>query len=367
MDRVDPKHTPGSAADTSRPGLTWGLLIATYNRQQVLPRAVRCAVRQDPPPAEVIIVDGSDDWGQTRSQIEQLLEEEGCKARLVYERAEVLSSTTQRNQGIALAQADVLFMIDDDSLMHRGCARAVLDVFGHADAAGVLGACTGLSAIEPDAATHDSDESVQGGKVNKTKKMGLVGRLTKWFIGEYLPHYDNPKPAWRMPESLGNMFGCFTRREIHGARMVFRRSAVQDQRFDDALTRYSYLEDTDLGYRVGREGVLLTIPGAKICHLGEVGGRLPTVRASTISVTNAAFLTCKNAQHPRENLRRLRRHAIRRSLFVLIKDLKRGDWHIPQARGIWAGLIQTRWIASTPKDQLDKRYMTFQEKLLAKA
>ncbi len=347
------------------------MVTATYNRQQTLPRAVRCAVRQAPPPTEIVIIDASHDWQTTRGLVECVLEEEGSGARLVYESAQTRSSTAQRNQGIARSSADVLFMIDDDSLMHPGCAKSVIDVFNHPEAAGVVGACTALSPHEPDrqryvaaAEAHTEPTGPATGKVNKNKQTGLSGRVTKWFIGDYLPHYQNPRPDWDVPDSLREQFDCFPRRQVHGARMVFRRSALQDERFDEALTRYAYLEDTDLGYRLGQRGVILTIPGAKICHLGENNGRLPTLRAAIISVTNAAFLTRKNAQHFSANLRRLRLHALRRSLFVLVKDLKRGQWRVPQFRGAWIGLMQTRWIASAPLEQLDERYKQFQEKLL---
>ncbi len=376
--------TPASTTSQSEPGkaggLTWGIVTATYNRQQVLPRAVRCAVRQDPPPMEIVIIDASRDWATTKDMVAKVITEEGSSARLVYEPAKTPSSTAQRNQGISSASADVLFVIDDDSLMHPGCARHVLDVFNHPDASTVLGACTSLSPREPDKMTKresaveetaaeagaGEDEQPQGrGKVNKNRQTGLGGRITKWFIGEYLPHYQNPRPQWHVPQSLRDAFGCFTRRQVHGARMIFRRSAVLNERFDEALTRYAYLEDTDLGYRLGKAGIIVMIPKAKICHLGEYGGRLPTIRASIISVTNAAFLTRKNAEDVAGNMRRLRIDALKRSLFVLVKDLSRGQWRIPQFRGAWIGLMQTRWIASTPIQQLDDRYKQFQEKLLA--
>jgi glycosyltransferase involved in cell wall biosynthesis len=44
----------------------------------------------------------------------------------VYNSAEHRSSTLQRNQGLQLATADVVFLLDDDSLMYPTCAEEIM-------------------------------------------------------------------------------------------------------------------------------------------------------------------------------------------------------------------------------------------------
>ena len=370
---MEPVNTTSRTPANTAKRLSWALVIATYDRAAVLKDTIRCGLRQSSAPLEVIVIDASDDWEQSRSAIERVLAEEQSDARLHYRQPRRRGITIQRNEGIEHATADILFLIDDDSLMHPDCARRVLDVFEHPDAERVIGACTALSPKRPDlssapqnADTANATANTTQGKINKNRQTGLKGRITKWFIGDYLPHYHAPPPAWDIPQSLRDAFGCFPRRHVHGARMVFRRSALDEVRFDEALDRYSYLEDIDLGYRLGRNGMIVMVPQAKLCHLGDLGGRLPSFKAAMLSVTNAAYLTRKNADQVGKNLWRLRVDAFKRSVFVLFKDLLAGRWQIPQSRGAWAGLLHSRWIGSTPIEQLDERYQQFQQRLLKK-
>ncbi|HEY8926198.1 MAG TPA: glycosyltransferase, partial [Polyangia bacterium] len=90
---------------------TWALTVATYKRHQILAECVKRALRQTVGPAEIVIVDASPNWQEGKVAIEALCREAGVPCQ--YVEASVPSSAVQRNQGIALARADVLFMIDD--------------------------------------------------------------------------------------------------------------------------------------------------------------------------------------------------------------------------------------------------------------
>src|SRR5437762_11890391 len=97
--------------------LSWALVVATYERDQILPRCVRLAIEQTRPPAEVIIVDASPNWEKTRDRLLADFAHSRPEIRWVYVSAERPSSTAQRNQGTRLAHSDILFILDDDSLM----------------------------------------------------------------------------------------------------------------------------------------------------------------------------------------------------------------------------------------------------------
>lgn len=102
------------------------VVIPTYRRADLLPRAVRAAFGQTVPPLEVIVVDDADD-PSTLSVVEALRAEAG--AALVYVRTppEVSGASAARNAGAATARGDVLAFLDDDDWWDAAYLAQALD------------------------------------------------------------------------------------------------------------------------------------------------------------------------------------------------------------------------------------------------
>ena len=109
--------------------LSWSIVVATYRREKILPMALNFAVRQTRPPNEIVVVDASENWEATRDLILSTIAVEHPEIRWVYAEAEYRSSTLQRNQGVLLATSEVLFLIDDDSMMYPDCAERIMEVY----------------------------------------------------------------------------------------------------------------------------------------------------------------------------------------------------------------------------------------------
>src|SRR6185312_14717864 len=108
--------------DEDPPLPAWALVLSTYRRPDVLALCLRAALEQTRPPREVIIVDASPDWRASRDHVMAEIAPLRPGVRWQYVEAERRSLPAQRNQGIALSTAPILFMIDDDSLMYPDCA-----------------------------------------------------------------------------------------------------------------------------------------------------------------------------------------------------------------------------------------------------
>src|SRR5438552_18364771 len=106
--------------------LSWSLVVATYNRKDVLSRCLALAAGQHRRPLEIIVVDASPDWAATRARVMTELSAHHHHVHWEYVQARRRCLTAQRNQGVRLSHADVLFLIDDDSLMYPDCAEHVL-------------------------------------------------------------------------------------------------------------------------------------------------------------------------------------------------------------------------------------------------
>ena len=107
---------------------SWSLCIATLNRHDVLLSALGNALRQTRPPGQIVIVDASDTWQDTKQAVEEMTAG-SAQIELCYVPAEERSSATQRNQGISLCTQDIVFMLDDDSFMHPTCAEELLRIY----------------------------------------------------------------------------------------------------------------------------------------------------------------------------------------------------------------------------------------------
>ncbi len=267
-----PRTTTAAAVDaaTAAPGgLTWALVVPTYNRADVLQRCIRCALDQTLPPAEVIIVDSSPDWDATRDRIMKAFAAEQRVARSVrwvYEQARTPSASAQRLQAIPHATADILFELDDDSLMLPTCAEEVLAVYARDVDRTVQGLMTLLAPVPPDATARHTDADEPSDQASGISLGKRLESLKDRYKGPFLPpeltafhHADLPDlgVSWNEIEAL------------HGCRMTLRREAAQKHPYDPRLV---YLNDeTEMSLRVRRDGPLICIHRPLIHHVAESG------------------------------------------------------------------------------------------------
>jgi len=93
----------------SQSTLNWALVIPTYKREAVLQQCLLFAAQQTYPPKEIIVVDASPDWEKTQAHIIREIVAKYPEIDWQYVRAKRASSAAQRNQGIELATAEIVF------------------------------------------------------------------------------------------------------------------------------------------------------------------------------------------------------------------------------------------------------------------
>jgi len=345
--------------------LTWSLAIATYKREHILPRCLRLAAKQTRPPKEVIVVDASPDWETTRDIIGQEFGRFFPHIPLNYVKAKRASSTAQRNQAIDLATGDVLFLIDDDSLMYPDCAAEIMKVYE----ADVDRAIQGVSAIHnptpPDAA--EVQQVVQQGVAAVKPQQTLLRRVVKTLLATdqtYFLPYDDKFPEPPIPAHL-NALNIGQIQVMVGYSMTFRREALLKERFSEVLQRYAAGEDQDLSYRVSRHGALVNAIDAHLCHLEISGGRLSAYQVMVLACLNPAVL--QQFYSPQRALvnRRWQKILWRRAIINLLKDLSDREFQFHRTRGILYALSQLRQIYSRSNEELLQWYPTFQADLIA--
>ncbi len=353
--------------------LNWALVIPTYKREAVLLRCLRFAAQQTLPAKEIIIVDASPDWDKTRDKIIHELAAKYPAIDWQYVQAKRASSAAQRNQGIELASADIVFLIDDDSFMYPDCAEEVLGIYAQDTAHQVAGIMPKLEALPPDSEPASQLENAD--KLNDKPSSKLSDKFkiiqvklrafAKRLIGDddiFIP-YDFAFPKYTLPEALKDM-ATHPVPMIHGARMSYRRSILAQVRFEEALERYAVNEDNDVCYRASRLGMLLHALKARICHVQDSQGRLSRFTTTALWGLNQAVLHRFHSSDIVRFKKRFVKLLWLRLFTQTIKDVLDRRWRLPSTRGVWFALRHYKEILSKTPEELRVWYPLFQQSLI---
>lgn len=259
--------------------LSWGLVIPTYQRADVLIRCLELAMGQTRPPAEIIVVDGSPDWQTTRQRIFQTLVPAAPDMKWIVEPAARLSAAAQRNQGILQSAVDVIFLLDDDTWMYPQAAQRVMEVYEADSGHAIAGLMPLLTAIPPGAGLADSSagHAAQAGQAglpthNPRAESRFKGwrrsaqKWNDWFKGPMLPPQLNHVSDRPLP-NVGVAMNAV--QALHGCRMTFRRNVAAKHLFDENM---QYLhEETEMCLRAGADGAMVQIHEPLMFHANAAG------------------------------------------------------------------------------------------------
>ncbi|MEM1238097.1 MAG: glycosyltransferase [Pseudomonadota bacterium] len=372
-EQQDAAENVAPASPASASGLTWGLCVATLNRIDVLERCVALALDQSRAPSEVVIVDASDDWRQHEERIAKITDSFGTP--LTYLPARLKSSANQRNQGIAASSSDILFMIDDDSLMFPGAAKEIMSLY-EADQDKQC-AAIGLSsrdALPGTATTEDNTAAtpptnIGGRAVVWQRRNKLVKFIYKELFlltmdrlfYEYAPtpatSPEGGAPAWM--QGRGN-FTNF----IGGFAMTVRRDIAQREPFNRHLMSYCPAEDLDTVYRWRRHGFAMFARNAGVHHLVVQTSRIQPKHVTILQITNMVFMTCFNTNRPVLDRIGVSVRVLRRVLADFLKDAGTLRLMFPKFRAALMSLPQVVRLLSYGQDELPRKYERFQCELL---
>jgi GT2 family glycosyltransferase len=346
--------------------MTWSLLIATYNRPSALRKCLQFAISQSRPPGEIVIVDSSDAWEAHRKNALEDIAPRGPRSiNWRYERAQLRGLTCQRNQAIALATSDVLFLIDDDSFMYPNCAEEVMKIYDADVSQRVAGVAPVETSRPPD---YDSvSESVKGPLIKRDK--GTLWQRSRLMFEQELDvtrlllPYDPSYPDRPIPSEISRA-AVVQARYFNGFRMTFRAPLIRSIGFDETLKRYASGEDLDASYRASRHGVLLNAMNALIFHAQDESARLSRHTRTLLGLLNLAYLYRCKGYDPAALLGAYRWRILRRLLVDVIRDVVRRRISLPCVRADTKALIRLTEIGHIPAEKLVEWYAALQEDII---
>lgn len=227
-------------------------VIPTRHRHEVLGRTLDSLLKQDLLPAELIVVDGSED-DETRLVVEAFGQRAAGACAVKYLRAETLGAAVQRNQGVAVATQPVIWFLDDDILLEPDCVLRLWAALHSADDVG------GVNAMITNQVYRAP------GRASRLM-FRLMGGKGATFAGRILGPAVNllPEDSAELPEIMPVEW-------LNTTCTMYRREALPEPPFPAHFTGYSLMEDVTLSVIVGRKWKLANARTARIYHDSQPG------------------------------------------------------------------------------------------------
>lgn len=352
-------------------GLTWSLVIATFNRPEVLKAAILLALNQSWPPAQLIVVDASDEWRKTRDLVLADYVVQSTSTKIEYLAATDKSLARQRNQGLLLATSDIVFFFDDDSLMFPDCAEHIMSIYEKDIDCLVAGVQADLTDEIPAGVVLSGGRKVTGSQGQPRGKNNLLRSCTRWawrnvFLMDsaklFIP-YDGAYYPRPIPEQL---IRYNVRPEVlfHGCRMTFRRAVIACEKFEALMLGYCPAEDLDASYRASRHGVLVTAANALLHHYQSAGARTDRYTVSMLTAMNQAMCLRRHAGQLNLRIRDFWILTLRKLFAEFFKDALSKRWDLPQLRGLLSGVRVSQAIFRLSSNELEQIYPKLQQRVL---
>ena len=251
------------------------LVVATKDRPDDLRKMLTSLQNQTMTPTEIIVVDAS------ANPVESILKEFPILP-LRYLRHLLPSAAAQRNAGIQASapSATLIGFADDDILFEPGAFEHLLRFWDSAPF-DTLGASFNLRNYPqrgPSFFKHSKISEALGlysprpGSVSRSGWQTVIPGLSETQYVDWLPT----------------------------TAVTFRKEAFQVSLFDAFYESYSYLEDLDLSYTIGRVGRLAVVAEAGFAHFPSSSGRVTLLQFGRYEVRNRIhFVRKHNLSLPR--------------------------------------------------------------------
>ena len=223
-------------------------VVATKDRPEELGRLWRSLLAQSRPPDEVVIVDAGD-------RPEAPISPRPKTTVLKHIPSPVASATRQRNRGVDAVTPgiDLVGFVDDDAVLEPDAVAEIVRVF---DAFGPELGGAAFNMIN-----HPPLDLAFLKRTPFAEALGLYARR------------NGAVTASGFQTMIGRVEANAWTDWLPTGAAVWRREIFCGHRFDEWYSGYSYLEDVDFSYRVGRVYRLAVVASAGYRHLPAAGGR----------------------------------------------------------------------------------------------
>ena len=232
--------------------LPLAVVIPTRNRVLALRRTLESLADQSAHPAELIVIDASDDASTRALCLDQSIAR--LASKVLWQVADVRGAADQRNQGVGACSQSVIGFMDDDILFQPHCFPRLW---------GALQSDTRLGGVS---AMITNQQYLAPGLVSRFIFRVMAGRAESSYAGRVLGPAVNLLPEDRdeLPEVVPVEW-------LNTTCTLYRREALPDPPFPSHFRGYSLMEDLALSLTVGKRWKLANARTARIFHDSQPG------------------------------------------------------------------------------------------------
>jgi GT2 family glycosyltransferase len=233
---------------------TISAIVPTIGRPASLTRLLEALAAQTRRPDEVLVADGSEDGGD----IERIVASPRWRAAALdvrHLRVVPPNAVRQRRAAIAVSRGSLLLLLDDDVVPEPACVAALESCLES----------TNADAVGADFSNQEWPAPTTLWRWYLRWGLGLShGAWQGGVVGPLLRFGYHPVPASPAPMQWLGSGHTLMRRDAYDRAGGFS---------DFFLHGSSINEDVDLTLKVGRTGVMVLCPDARMAHMHEPGGR----------------------------------------------------------------------------------------------
>jgi len=246
-------------------------VVATKDRPSELRRLLKNLETQSYKPDQIVIVEGSESPAEDPKK-------EFSTLKLDYLHSTPPSAARQRNVGIEMVSPDITLIgfLDDDVELEPDAIEIMMRYW------------------------ENAPEQIAGTALNMVNHPQLyASRLKALKLTEKFGFYSKKRgevPASGFQTMIGNVSETINTRWLPTTAVIWHRRVFDEFRFDEWFSGYSYLEDLDFSYRVGRKNQLAVVADAKYFHYPALNGRGDDYSFGKREVVNRIYFVKKNEE-----------------------------------------------------------------------
>jgi len=239
------------------------IVISTHDRPDSLTSVFDSVLRQTLPPRQIIVV--NDGGLDVPAELSDRARAAGIAFR--HERLDTASLTASRNRGLALADGDVVLLMDDDGALPPDYLARLAELY-QADHAGLVAGIGGVM----------DDPGLRAPAKRLWLALAHLMARGPWSPARCAARYV------RLPAALAGRLR--PARWLSGGAISLRGQVAATERFEERFCGYALYEDREFCLRVGRRRALFLAPQLRVRHAPQPTGRPNTRRHGRMYVAH---------------------------------------------------------------------------------